>query len=98
MAKYDALFEDENDIFAGSPVSKYWDISNQLSDDMVRLEFDMLIEKMAVMEDLLAQAHSYEDIDRIVKNHAISNYDKIDEMKKSLYIDLTTQLIYRIPE
>lgn len=98
MNKYDALFEDENDIFAGSPVSKYWDISNQLSDDMVKLEFDMLIEKMAVMEDLLCQTHNEEDVDRIVKNHAIANYEKIDELKKSLYIDLTTQLIYRVPE
>ena len=30
--KYAALFEDEDDIFAGTPESKYWDIANQTQD------------------------------------------------------------------
>ena len=98
MSKYDALFEDENDVFAGSPVSKYWDISKQLSDDLLRDEFDLLIERMAVMEHLLSQTHDYEDIDRVIKNHAVTNYDKIDELKKSLYMELAGQLIYRVAE
>jgi len=98
MNKYEALFEDEDDIFAGSPVSKYWDISAQLSEDLIKDEFDRLIERMAVMEDLLSQTHDYENIDRIVKNHAFENSTKIQELKKSLYMELAGQLIYRVAE
>ena len=98
MSKYDALFEDENDIFAGTPVSKYWEISSQLSQDLVKDEFDILIERIAVMEAMLSKTHEYEDLDRTIKNYALSNYDEIHELKKSIYMELAGQLIYRVAE
>ncbi len=98
MNKYEALFEDEDDIFAGSPLSKYWDISAQLSEDLIKDEFDILIGRMAVMEDLLSKTHNYEDLNQIVKNHAFANPQKIEELKKSLYMELAGQLIYRVAE
>ncbi|WP_455755992.1 DUF2018 family protein [Sulfurimonas sp.] len=98
MSKFDALFEDEDDIFAGSPVSKYWDISAQLSQDLIKDEFDVLIERIAVMEAMLSKTHEYEDLDRTIKNYALSNYDEINELKKSLYMELAGQLIYRVSE
>jgi len=98
MGKFDALFEDEDDIFAGTPVSKYWDISAQLSEDLVKDEFDILIERIAVMEALLAETHDYEDLDRTIKNYAVINMSKIEELKKSVYMELAGQLIYRVAE
>ena len=98
MAKYDALFEDEDDIFAGTPISKYWDISNQVSDDLMRDEFDRLVERLVVMEDLLAETHDENNFDNIIRNYALANYEDVEQLKKSKYIDLTTQLIYRVPE
>jgi hypothetical protein len=98
MSKYDALFEDEDDVFAGTPVSKYWEISQQLSEDLRRDEFDLMVEKMAVMEAMLSETHDYENLDQIVKNYAIANYEKIDNLKKSVYMELAGQLIYRVSE
>jgi hypothetical protein len=49
MNKYDALFEDEDDIFGGTPVSKYWDINKQISEDLMKDEFDGIVERLAVM-------------------------------------------------
>ena len=98
MGKFDALFEDEEDIFAGSPVSKYWDISNQISEDLRKDEFDGIIERLAVMEDMLSQTHEYEDLDSIVKNHYFTNVDKINSLKKSLYMELAGKLIYRVSD
>ncbi|MCD6173770.1 MAG: DUF2018 family protein [Sulfurimonas sp.] len=98
MGKFDALFEDEDDIFAGSPVSKYWDISAQLSEDLIKDEFDLLIQRIAVMEAMLAETHDYEDLDKTIKNYAVINMDKIDHLKKSVYMELAGQLIYRVAE
>ena len=98
MSKYDALFEDENDIFAGTPVSKYWDIAAQLSDDLKRDEFDIMIERIAVMESMLSKTHDYEDLDQTIKNYAVTNYEEINGLKKSLYMELAGQLIYRVSE
>ena len=98
MGKFDALFEDEEDIFAGTPQSRYWDISGQLSQDLVKDEFDGIVERLAVMEAMLSEMHNYDDLDRTVKSYAISNMSKIEELKKSVYMELAGQLIYRVAE
>ena len=98
MGKFDALFEDEDDIFAGTPQSRYWDISGQLSEDLVKDEFDSIVERLAVMESILAETHDYDDLDRTVKSYSVSNMSKVEELKKSVYMELAGQLIYRVAE
>jgi len=96
--KYEALFEDEEDIFAGTPESRYWDIQSNLSKDLIKDEFDGVVQRIAVMEAILAKVHEYEDLDSIIKNYAITNMSEVDELKKSVYMELAGQLIYRISE
>ena len=98
MSKFDALFEDEDDIFAGTPQSRYWDISGQLSEDLIKDEFDSVVERLAVMEAMLAKTHDYEDLDRTIKTYAISNMSEVEELKKSVYMELAGQLVYRVAE
>ena len=98
MGKFDALFEDEDDIFAGTPESKYWDISAQLSQDLVKDEFDGIVERLAAMEAMLSESHDYEDLDRAIKSYSLTNYEKMQELKKSVYMELAGQLIYRVAE
>ena len=98
MGKFDALFEDEEDIFAGTPESRYWDISGQLSQDLLKDEFDNIVERLAVMEAMLSETHDYENLDRTIKTYAITNFDKTAELKKSVYMELAGQLIYRVAE
>ena len=98
MNKYDALFEDEDDIFGGTPVSKYWDINKQISEDLMKDEFDGIVERLAVMEAMLAETHDYEDLDKTIKIYAASNLSKIEQLKKSVYMELAGQLIYRISD
>ncbi len=98
MSKFEALFEDEDDIFAGTPQSRYWDISGQLSQDLVKDEFDGVIERLAVMEAMLSESHEYEDLDRTIKTYALTNMSEVEELKKSVYMELAGQLIYRVAE
>ena len=98
MGKFDALFEDEDDMFAGTPLSRYWDISGQLSEDLIKDEFDGVVERLAVMEAMLSEIHEYEDLDRTIKNYAVTNMTKVEELKKSVYMELAGQLIYRVAE
>jgi len=98
MSKFDALFEDEDDIFAGTPQSRYWDISSQLSQDLIKDEFDGIVERLAVMEAMLAKTHEYEDLDRLIKNYAVANMSEVEELKKSVYMELAGQLVYRVAE
>ncbi len=98
MSKFEALFEDEDDIFAGTPQSRYWDISGQLSEDLVKDEFDNIVQRLAVMEALLSEIHDYETLDRTIKSYSLANMEKTEELKKSVYMELAGQLIYRVAE
>lgn len=60
MSRFEALFEDEDDIFVGSPQSKYWDIAKQVSEDLYRYDFDEIMTKIAVMEKMLMEHHDEE--------------------------------------
>ena len=91
------FFEDEDDIFVGSPKSKYFDISNQANNEIVQDEFDKLLEKMAVMEMLLSKDKDEDfDINRVIKQYAFENADEVNDMKKGLYIELTGDIVCRL--
>jgi len=93
----DWFLEDEDDIFTGSPKSKYFDISNQANDEIVQDEFDKLLEKVAVMELLLSEGKDVDfDINKVIKQYAFENMDEVEQMKKGLYIELTGDIVCRL--
>jgi len=94
--KFEALFEDEANIFGGTPASKYHDIANQASDEVVKDEFDKIVEKFAAMEQMLEAAYPNEDIDRKIQNHIFENSSFIENQKKSLYIEFTGNIVMRL--
>ena len=98
MGKFDALFEDENDIFAGTPQSRYWDIHSNLSKDLIQDEFDGMVQRIAVMEAMLAEHHDIEMLDQTIKSYALTNMSEVEELKKSVYMELAGELIYRVSE
>lgn len=98
MANFEALFEDEDDIFGGTPQSKYWDISKQISEDLLQFEFDDVVMRLAVMEKMLMKMHDEEMLDQIIKNYVYENGDEIELYKKSIYMELAGKLIYRLAD
>lgn len=98
MSKFDALFEDEEDIFGGTPQSKYWDIFKQVSHDLAQDEFDKMITRMAAMEKMLMETIDEESLERRVNQYAFEHAGKLEEHKKSLYMELAGSLVYRISD
>lgn len=98
MSKYDALFEDESDIFGGTPQSKYWDIANQISKDFTQEAFDEILTRIAVMEQMLIAHYDEEKLDDTIKYFAYENMSDVEARKKSLYMELAGQLIYKLTD
>ena len=93
----DWFLEDEDDIFTGSPKSKYFDISRQANSEIVEDEMDKLMEKLAVMETLLSKDKDADfDINRVIKQYAFEHADEVEEVKKGLYIELTGDIVCRL--
>ena len=97
MASSKYFLEDEDDIFIGSPKSKYFDISRQANNEIVEEETDSMIEKLAVMELLLSKDKDMNfDINQVIAQYTLENSLEVEEMKKGLYIEFTGDIVCRL--
>jgi len=92
MSNYAALFEDEEDIFGGSPKSKFMDVIFNANNDIVRQELAKFIEKAAAMEAMLEEQHG-DDLDRAISQYQFENQDKCDAITKSIYIEIMGEIL-----
>ncbi len=83
---YDALFEDEDDIFGGTPKSKFIDIIYNASRVLTEIELERLIMRQAVLEMMVEEKFG-EDFDNIIKERLFSDGANIEAKAKSLYIE-----------
>jgi hypothetical protein len=80
------LFEDEDDIFMGSPKSKFHDIVFNANRNLVELELERLIERQAALELMLGEFHG-EELERKIDTFMLENKDDVVEVAKNLYIE-----------
>jgi len=92
MSKYSALFEDEDDVFLGSPTSKLMDILFNANNDVVRFDLENFMKKRAAME-LILEEHLGEDFLNKVDQFMISNQDEVNGKLKSLSIELMGEIV-----
>ena len=97
MSKFEALFEDEDNIFGGTPASKYHDIANQANEEIVKDEFDNIVKRYAVMELLLTKDKEFNyDLLRELDQYAIEHSQEVEEKKKGLYVEFTGNIVMRL--
>ncbi len=90
---YEALFEDEESVFNGSPKSKFLDVVFTANNDVVRYDLELLVQKMAAMELLLEKHLGHDDIEGAVKQFEFENGGECDMKTKSLFIELTGSIV-----
>ena len=89
--------EDEDDIFMGSPKSKFFDVTREASKEVVEEEIDKIIEKLAVLEMIIsAEKDDNFDINEYIKAYALENSEKVKAMKKGLYVEFTGEINCRL--
>jgi len=96
MGKFEVLFEDEDNIFGGTPESKYWDIATQANEEIVQDEFNKIVHKFAAMEQLLKKHYDEDELDRIIEQYGFENSAEIEQLKKGLYIEFTGNIVMRL--
>ena len=98
MASFKDWFtEDDDDIFMGSPKSKFFDVSRQASKDIVEEEIDKIVEKLAVLEMIISGGKDEDfDINQYIRDYTFANMDDVNGMKKGLYVEFTGEIISRL--
>jgi hypothetical protein len=96
MSKYEALFEDEDNIFGGSPQSKFWDIIGQASDDLVKDQMDKFFERFTAMEMILTKQYGEDGLNKEISNFTFENDEELNYNKKSTYLELAGEVVCRL--
>lgn len=98
MGKFDHLFEEEDGLFAGTPQRRYWEMFQQMNPEIAEGALDEIFERMAAMEKMLMQHINEEELNDAVKRFYYENTSDVEEHKKSLYMELGGELIYKISD
>eukprot|EP00920_Eleutheroschizon_duboscqi_P031935 GHVT01076934.1.p2 GENE.GHVT01076934.1~~GHVT01076934.1.p2 ORF type:complete len:101 (+),score=8.46 GHVT01076934.1:55-357(+) len=89
--------EDEDDMFMGSPKSKFFDVSREASQDVVEDEWDKIVEKVAILEMMLSEGKDENfDVNDAMKEYKLNNEQLVNNMKKGLYVEFTGEIICRL--
>jgi len=87
MNKYSALFEDEDDIFLGSPKSKFFDVVFNANNDVACFELEEMVNRMATLELLLEEKMgSLDAIEEKVQEYKYNRVEDIEKHAKNTYI------------
>ncbi|MBL0707612.1 MAG: DUF2018 family protein [Sulfurimonas sp.] len=89
---YDALFEDEDDVLLGSPLSKLMDIIFNANNDVVRFDLENFIRRRAALEMVLEEKLG-EDFSREIDIFMVQNRDDVETKMKSLSIELMGDIV-----
>jgi hypothetical protein len=90
--KYAALFEDDDDIFLGSPKSKFLDIVFNANRNLVRDELGTIVERIAAMEIMLDEKVGG-NWERQLATNDYSRRSEVEEKAKSLFIEYTGNVL-----
>ena len=94
MSKYSALFEDEDDVFLGTPKSKFLDSVYNANQDQAMNELEIIIERMAAMEILMEEKFgSIEAVEHEIKQTLIMRPEEIIAQAKNAYIVHTGSIL-----
>ena len=94
---YAALFEDEDDIFLGSPKTKYFDILTNSSSEVALDELDKAFETLAILEMMIEKEKGENfDLYEEIKKFNFENSAEVENKKKSLYIEHTGNIVCRL--
>jgi len=90
--KYSALFEDEDDVFLGTPESKLMDVIFAANNDVVRYDIAEFIKTRAAFEIMLAESVGEHYADNL-RTFMFERADEIESKTKSLYIELMGNIL-----
>ena len=90
--KYAALFEDDDDIFLGSPKSKFLDIVFNANQNLVKDELSNIVERVAALEMMLDEKVGG-DWERELATNDYTRTSEVEEKAKSLFIEYTGNVL-----
>ena len=86
-----ALLEDENDIFGGTPKSKFMDVVFNANNDIVRQELEKMVYEMAAME--VALEKNGIDVEMAVKEMKFNHGSEVEDSAKNIFMTVVGDIL-----
>ncbi len=88
------IFEDEDDIFMGSPKSKFLEIVYNANRNIAEAELLQLVERIAALELLLEErGMDADELEKVLKTLMFEKAAEIDAATKNIYMDCVGKIL-----
>lgn len=87
------LYEDEEDMFMGSPKSKFFDIFFNANRNLVKEKLLQMIDRYNAMEILLEQQLGQDQLDTMVETVLLEHADDIYEKNNDFFIATVGEIL-----
>lgn len=87
------LYEDEDDIFMGSPKSKFFDILFNANKDLVKEKLLQIIERYNAMEILLEQTIGVENLNASIDTVILEEADEVFGRNNDFFIATVGEIL-----
>ena len=85
------IFNENDELFGGSPRKKFFDVIYNASRSLSKQEIDLLLEKLAIFEMLLGD--KVENLEQVIYNMRVEKADEIKQRVNDLYIEVMGNIL-----
>ncbi len=86
------LFDDD-DYMMTTPKDNFFSVIKTANQNIVELELDKLVERLAVAEKILEDKGLEEEYERLVKSYGAMEPQDLENRKNSLYIETVGEIV-----
>ncbi|MBD3793860.1 MAG: DUF2018 family protein [Campylobacterales bacterium] len=85
------IFDDEDDFLVGHPRDKYYEVAKTANVNIVEMELDKMLRRLAVAEKMLEERGLDQEYEMLIKASVIDT--DIDNRTNSIYIELVGNIV-----
>ncbi len=87
------IFNEDDDFLVSTPRENYFSISKHANQNIVEMEFEKMLERLAVSEKILEDMGLEEDLEKMLRAMRATQEDDLKDRVNSLFLELAGNIV-----
>lgn len=87
------IFNEDDDFLVSTPRDNYFSISKHANQNIVEMEFEKMLERLAVSEKILEDMGLEEDLEKMLRAMRATQEDDLKDRVNSLFLELAGNIV-----
>ncbi|CUV65382.1 conserved hypothetical protein [Sulfurovum sp. enrichment culture clone C5] len=87
------IFNEDDDFLVSTPRDNYFSISRHANQNIVEMEFEKMLERLAVAEKILEDMGLEEDLEKMLRAMRATQEEDLKDRVNSLFLELAGNIV-----